>query len=52
MADNFLFQQTIPFKYWARSADTLYQEVSAPRSPAHAPYTDRHRPALRYKKET
>lgn len=27
MAENFQFQHTIPFKYWARSADTLYQEV-------------------------
>ncbi|KAH6686742.1 Mov34/MPN/PAD-1 family protein [Plectosphaerella plurivora] len=29
MADNFQFQHTIPFKYWARSADTLYQEARA-----------------------
>ncbi|ROT42019.1 hypothetical protein SODALDRAFT_341602 [Sodiomyces alkalinus F11] len=27
MAEDFQFQHTIPFKYWARSADTLYQEA-------------------------
>lgn len=29
-AEDFEFRTTIPFKYWARSADTLFQEVCSP----------------------